>query len=61
MTINTDKLDYYTNSPTVINTHCVTLRHMFVILIRGALGAQRTDESAYIVLLPSCHRSSESR
>lgn len=41
MTINTDELECYTNTPVVINTLCVAGRHMSVILIRGALGAQR--------------------
>ena len=62
MTINTDYFDHYTNNPTVINTHCIAVRHMFVVPIREALGAQRTDELAHVVLLlRSCHSSSDSR
>lgn len=62
MTINTDYFDHYTNNPTVINTHCIAVRHMFVVPIREALGAQRIDELAHVVLLlRSCHSSSDSR
>lgn len=60
MTINSDYLTHYTNSPTVINTLRVAERHMFLISIRAVLWP-RGLMNWLAFSCHSCHNGSDSR